>query len=354
MGVLLGSSEESTVVVGSGSPSVSVSVIGQTVVEMGIVSVTTTVESAGQSGTSGAHDVTVWIVVVKIVEVVMLCEGGGVVGGVGVGSGVGSGVGGTSGSEEGGTSGSSVGGTSGFSVSVSVMGQTVVEIAIVSVTTVVSPSVQSGSSGPQSVTVWIDVVKMVDVVMLGVVSGTSEDGVTGGVVSVMGVSEEGTGGGVGAGVSVVVGVTSGSEVGGTSGSEEGGTSGSSVGGTSGFSASVSVIGHTVVEMAMVSVTRIGPSPSVQPGSSGPQSVTVRISVVKMVEVVIEADADAEGVRISSSSVRLMTLPGDPWNPLGRAKAGMMAAAVGPAAKAPRRTAYFIGRAWTLCPCGMMI
>lgn len=75
VGVLLGSSEESTVVVGSGSGSVSVrvSVMGQTVVEIGMVSVTMMVEPpSGQSGTSGPQSVTVRVEVVKIVEVVIL------------------------------------------------------------------------------------------------------------------------------------------------------------------------------------------------------------------------------------------------------------------------------------------
>jgi hypothetical protein len=193
------------------------------------------------------------------------------------------------------------------------MGQTVVEMGIVSVTTVVESAGQSGISGAHDVTVWTVVVKMVEVVMLGVVSGRSEDGVTGGVVSGGGISEEGTGGGVGTGVSVVVGATSGSDVGGTSGSDEGGTSGSSVGGTSGLPDSVSVTGHTVVEMATVSVTRMVEPPPGQSGISGPQSVTVWMEVAKMVEVVIDTDSDtdADGVRTSSSSVRLTTLAGDP-------------------------------------------
>lgn len=47
-----------------------------------------------------------------------------------------------------------------------VIGQTVVEIGIVSVTMVVVPSVQLGLSGPQSVTVRVEVEKMVEVVKL--------------------------------------------------------------------------------------------------------------------------------------------------------------------------------------------
>jgi hypothetical protein len=57
-----------------------------------------------------------------------------------------------------------VSGSSGTSVDV--MGQTVVEIGMVCVTTVVDPSGQSGTSGPQLVMVETDVVNMVDVVRL--------------------------------------------------------------------------------------------------------------------------------------------------------------------------------------------
>lgn len=58
-------------------------------------------------------------------------------------------------------------------IEVRVIGQMVVEIAMVCVTTVVEPSGQSGTSGPQLVMVVTDVVKMVDVVRLsgGVGSG---------------------------------------------------------------------------------------------------------------------------------------------------------------------------------------
>jgi hypothetical protein len=48
---------------------------------------------------------------------------------------------------------------------VSVIGHKVVETGIVCVTTVVEPSEQSGISGPQSVMVCTDVVKIVDVLM---------------------------------------------------------------------------------------------------------------------------------------------------------------------------------------------
>lgn len=48
-----------------------VSVTGQTVVEMGMMTVVTEVEPAGQLGTSGPQLVMVWTEVLKTVEVVM-------------------------------------------------------------------------------------------------------------------------------------------------------------------------------------------------------------------------------------------------------------------------------------------
>lgn len=216
-----------------------------------------------------------------------------VTGGVGtVGSGSGTGAGSV-------TVGSGVSVSPGSSVGWGSTGQTVVEMAMVSVTTVVDGSSQSGRSGPQSVTVWIVVVKMVEVVIsgssvvpgvpsgvvVGVGTGVSTGvvGTTSGVVAVgvgSGVSTSvvGTGSSDGVGISTV-GMTSGSVVGMTSGSVVGGTSGSSL------PAAVVVTGQTVVEMAMVSVTRIGVPLPGQSGTSGAQEVTVWISVVKMVEVV---------------------------------------------------------------------
>lgn len=50
-------------------------------------------------------------------------------------------------------------------VRVSVTGQTVVETAMVTVVTAVEPAGQLGTSGPQLVMVWTEVVKTVEVVM---------------------------------------------------------------------------------------------------------------------------------------------------------------------------------------------
>jgi hypothetical protein len=154
-----------------------------------MVSVTITVEPAGQSGTSGAHEVTVYVDVEKIVEVVRLSggyevivESGAVVGpetsvvvpgagmvvepGTLVGSGVETGEPpelepGREAEVDG--SGPDVEAVEpvGFApsvedtepVAVSVMGQTVVEMGIVSVTTTVELAGQLGTSGAHEVTV---------------------------------------------------------------------------------------------------------------------------------------------------------------------------------------------------------
>jgi hypothetical protein len=156
-----------------------------------------------------------------------------------------------------------------------VTGQTVVDTGIVCVTTtVVPPSGHSGTSGPQSVMVDTDVVKIVDVLMKVVVTGSVT--VIEGVSSGGGTSELGCSGSS-SDVAVSMGVSVGSVPGGG-----GVLSGSS---SSGSSVGVGSIGQTVVEMAMVSVTTVVEPPLGQSGTSGPQSVTVRVVVVKMVEVV---------------------------------------------------------------------
>jgi len=273
------------VVVGSGSgvggsdssgSSVGVGSTGQIVVETGMVSVTTVVEPSGHSGTSGPQSVTVRVEVVKMVDVVMVVVLGS---GSSVGSGVGSGSGSSSvgsgsgvvvvgaGVSEGSSESTVVVGSGSVSVSVSVIGQTVVEMGIVSVTIMVEPpSGQSGTSGPQSVTVRVDVVKIVEVVMEVVLGSGSSVGSGAGSVSVAV---------VGAGVS------------------EGSSDDCSVVGSG--SDSVSVMGHTVVEMGIVSVTMMVEPPPGQSGTSGPQSVTVCVVVVKMVEVVILWEVGVVGV-----------------------------------------------------------
>jgi hypothetical protein len=246
---------------------------GQIVVETGMVSVTTVVEPSGHSGTSGPQSVTVRVEVVKMVDVVMvvvLGSGSSVGSGVGSGSSVGSGSGVVvvgAGVSEGSSESTVVVGSGSVSVSVSVIGQTVVEMGIVSVTIMVEPpSGQSGTSGPQSVTVRVDVVKIVEVVMEVVLGSGSSVGSGAGSVSVAV---------VGAGVS------------------EGSSDDCSVVGSG--SGSVSVMGHTVVEMGIVSVTMMVEPPPGQSGTSGPQSVTVCVVVVKMVEVVILWEVGVVGV-----------------------------------------------------------
>jgi hypothetical protein len=74
------------------------------------------------------------------------------------------------------------------------------------------------------------------------------------------------------------------------------------------------MGQTVVEMGMVSVTKmVEPAPLVQPSVPLPQSVTVRIEVVKMVEVVrlsggreLEAVMTAEDPGVVASAVPVVT------------------------------------------------
>lgn len=74
------------------------------------------------------------------------------------------------------------------------------------------------------------------------------------------------------------------------------------------------MGQTVVEMGMVSVTKmVEPAPLVQPSVPLPQSVTVRMEVVKMVEVVrlsggreLEAVMTAEDPGVVASAVPVVT------------------------------------------------
>lgn len=171
---------------GEVAPAVVVSVTGQTVVEMGIVEVTTVVESAGQSVTSAAQLVMVTSLVVKIVEVVIWTED--VITGVDdaedlvVSLAVG----------EDDTSDVLAGSTllglgpadkeeAVVADVASVTGHTVVEIAIVEVTTVVESAGQSVTSGAQLVMVISLVVNTVEVVIFtgvlttGVVTGDTEE-----------------------------------------------------------------------------------------------------------------------------------------------------------------------------------
>jgi hypothetical protein len=279
-----------------------VSVTGHTVVEIGIVSVTMTVESPGQSGTSGAQDVIVCTVVVKMVDVVICCCDDVVMGWADVTwlsdvvavviMVVGSGV-------ESVADGSGVAESTGSVVGMSVIGQTVVEMAIVSVVTMVEPSGQSGTSGPQSVMVCVVVVKIVDVVKLWeVVSpGKSDEAVvteTDAVVTEVKVAGDELSVAVEMEVIDVVGdredvVTALSVVGAGVADVVGDSEGvvrALVGGSSvdsdSDSESVAVIGQTVVEMAIVSVTTTGPFGH---GTSGAHEVMVWTVVVKMVEVV---------------------------------------------------------------------
>jgi hypothetical protein len=284
-----------------------VSVTGHTVVEIGIVSVTITVESPGQSGTSGAQDVMVCTVVVKMVDVVICCDDDVVMGWADViwlpdvaavvilvvGS-----------RDDSVADGSGVVESAGSVVGTSVIGQTVVEMAMVSVVTMVEPSGQSGTSGPQSVIVWVVVVKIVDVVKLWeVVSpGKSDEAVVteagavetvvkvaGGELSVA-VETEATDV-VGGREDVVttlsvVGPDVADVVGGSEGVVRALVGGNSVDGDS-DSESVAVIGQTVVEIAIVSVTSTGPFGH---DTSGAHEVMVWTVVVKMVEVVNDSDS----------------------------------------------------------------
>jgi hypothetical protein len=300
--VVSGKSDEASLVEGVGL----ISVIGQIVVEMAIVSVTMTVESAGQSVISGAQEVKVRVVVVKMVDVVRLSSGT-VVGPADVlGT---SGVVRVVSTEETEESGDSEVLSGGACVSIvvtlvgstSVIGQTVVEIAIVSVTISTGPSVQPGFSGPQLVMVKIDVVKIVDVVKEGTSVGSTEVSrlvLVSEMSSVVGAVVRSVGVGSGVGAKVVSGLVSVARV--VSGVVE--TSGCSAVVSSGrvesvVSGSVMVTGQMVVEMAMVSVTRTGPPGH---GTSGAHDMMVLTEVVKIVEVVRETVS-------SDSSVLPVTL-----------------------------------------------
>lgn len=74
-------------------------------------------------------------------------------------------------------------------VGISVMGQTVVAMGMVSVTRTVEPPGQLVTSGPQLVTVLMEVVKIVDVVRL---SGGRDPGVVVGAGGVVGALDERT------------------------------------------------------------------------------------------------------------------------------------------------------------------
>lgn len=174
---------------------VAASETGQTVVEMATVLVTTEMDSAGQSVTVGAQLVIVCSVVVKIVLVVISTEVGvGVAISVGVpltsddsgGEGAGvavsfgvpttslgtSAVDGSGGDavEPSGTSGTGGEGDSAEVVPASETGHTVVETAMIEVTTAVDSAGHSATVGAQEVIVTMVVLKMVEVVIGTVVS----------------------------------------------------------------------------------------------------------------------------------------------------------------------------------------
>ena len=264
-----------------------VSVTGHTVVEIGIVEVTTVVESAGQLTTSGAQLVMVTSLVVYTVEVVIWT--GVVINGVEaveVPAGeligktplglvpVGRGVEPTS------------------VVVVSVTGHTVVEIGIVEVTTVVESAGQLTTSGAQLVMVTSLVVYTVEVVIWTgvVINGVEAAEVPPGVLVVTDKVEEAETEDKGTGVPL-----------------EGGTPADELTGRTPLgpgitetevelvaSTVVSVTGHTVVEIGIVEVTTVVESAG-QLTTSGAQLVIVTSLVVYTVEVVIWTGVVINGV-----------------------------------------------------------
>lgn len=283
-----------------------VSVTGHTVVAIGIVEVTTVVESAGQLTTSGAQLVMVTSLVVYTVEVVIWTgvvtsgvEAAEVPAGLLVVKGTDVPLGGGTPSDE------LIGrtllglGTTGIdtelvtaavvSAVVSVTGQTVVEIAIVEVTTVVESAGQLTTSGAQLVIVTSLVVYTVEVVIRTgvVISGVEAAEDPAGVwLVVKGTDVE----------AEIEDVETDVPLGGTPADELTGrtllvlgTSGtdSEVVAAAVVSAVVSVTGQTVVERAIVEVTTVvEPDPAGQSVTVGPQLVMVNKLVVNTVDVVI--------------------------------------------------------------------
>lgn len=283
-----------------------VSVTGHTVVAIGIVEVTTVVESAGQLTTSGAQLVMVTSLVVYTVEVVIWTgvvtsgvEAAEVPAGLLVVKGTDVPLGGGTPSDE------LIGrtllglGTTGIdtelvtaavvSAVVSVTGQTVVEIAIVEITTVVEPAGQLTTSGAQLVIVTSLVVYTVEVVIRTgvVISGVEAAEDPAGVwLVVKGTDDE----------AEIEDVETDVPLGGTPADELTGrtllglgTSGtdSEVVAAAVVSAVVSVTGQTVVERAIVEVTTVvEPDPAGQSVTVGPQLVMVNKLVVNTVDVVI--------------------------------------------------------------------
>jgi uncharacterized Zn ribbon protein len=283
-----------------------VSVTGHTVVAIGIVEVTTVVESAGQLTTSGAQLVMVTSLVVYTVEVVIWTgvvtsgvEAAEVPAGLLVVKGTDVPLGGGTPSDE------LIGrtllglGTTGIdtelvtaavvSAVVSVTGQTVVEIAIVEVTTVVESAGQLTTSGAQLVIVTSLVVYTVEVVIRTgvVISGVEAAEDPAGVwLVVKGTDDE----------AEIEDVETDVPLGGTPADELTGrtllglgTSGtdSEVVAAAVVSAVVSVTGQTVVERAIVEVTTVvEPDPAGQSVTVGPQLVMVNKLVVNTVDVVI--------------------------------------------------------------------
>jgi hypothetical protein len=287
-----------------------VSVTGHTVVAIGIVEVTTVVESAGQLTTSGAQLVMVTSLVVYTVEVVIWTgvvtsgvEAAEVPAGLLVVKGTDVPLGGGTPSDE------LIGrtllglGTTGIdtelvtaavvSAVVSVTGQTVVEIAIVEITTVVEPAGQLTTSGAQLVIVTSLVVYTVEVVIRTgvVISGVEAAEDPAGVwLVVKGTDDE----------AEIEDVETDVPLGGTPADELTGRTLLGLG-TSGtdsevvaavvvsavVSAAVSVTGQTVVERAIVEVTTVvEPDPAGQSVTVGPQLVMVNKLVVNTVDVVI--------------------------------------------------------------------
>lgn len=242
----MGTSGETGLVCGGGG--ITVSVIGHSVVEIGIVTVITVEEPPGHSGISGPQSVTVWIEVVKMVEVLNRVV---TIGSVGTGSvGIGSVGAGSVGAGPVGMGSVGIGSVGIGSVGMGSVGLVSDGMGSVGIGSVGAGSVGIGSVGAGSVemgSVGMGSVGMDSVGIGSVGAGRDSSGIWRVVLGSTGNSSN-----------VVL---------------TPGMPGTNTLVLDGEEVSTAVMGQIVVEMAIVSVTTVG-TPAEQPGASGPQSVMV--------------------------------------------------------------------------------